>query len=262
MSEFNVKGEIKKAERRIFYLDGCIKFILVTDQAVVDFPCQPCYGNLRPYMTDYPDEVKDEVYKPSDLTQVFPVGKPQYLVITANDGGVLTDFIFSNRSPWKSATSKAEYIKTGGGNRFYRFRDLSFDPTVLVSALMVNRSLARSDVTKEILKTGSVASDEDLPKFIFLWAWSGFDMYSLQKPSYERFFGHQPNQLTAENKTLAERGVYNRPDISTLFQGDDDFNLTREPGWKKLEWKYSTSIKEKAEMVLANWSVMEEGLKR
>ena len=176
---------------------------------------RPCYGEMRPYQKDYPDEVSDDVVKPSDLPHVFPKGSPVAYAVHLINKAETYQYIFSQESPWQQAFKNAEIISIGDEKVLYS-EDTEIDPTLFVHGLMYHRG-ANEYVTR-LLKKGlpfdiATLLGANVPNSY------GYPLLYMFAPfmSCSRFLCNKPQNLSSNAKTFRERGVYNRPRISYIW---------------------------------------------
>ncbi len=190
---------------------------------------QPCWGELR---THY-----DDLRKPSDLYYPFPYGTPVGIGINSNasydwgfhDKEAFTEWInwsTSSFSPWTSGFKSPKILGTN-----LIICNTHIDPTVMVNMLL--QLTHKSETIRHWYKLVTKWNFD--PKDAFLLAYGIYNLsgdgslspiphlsntYSFwNSVDLRRWYNKNPRQLTEENKTLYQRGAYERPNNAAIFKG-------------------------------------------
>lgn len=194
---------------------------------------QPCWGELRKYKSTHGEEATKEEHRPSDLRHPFPKGIPEALAIHVGIENSLTEFLWSDESPWvRGFGSTKNYIKVKRG---VILKDTNIDPTVLVNLLKNSGDYRQSNLF-DILTARGLTPLEAVFPCIFTGIWQEY-IYTKIIPSpdtytnamtidVDRVLTQNPHDLTGG--TLRDRFDYERKDLHKLFHNPKGVNFTAE----------------------------------
>lgn len=194
----------------------------VSDFTLAPRDVLPCWGELRKYSYSHDDCTQPDDYRPTDLYQPFPSGKPEALVVGLQNFSaslvaiedLLTD------SPWGEELKKGTVVEISSDCLVFRATDvqkgLGFDPTVLVSFLAFLSGL--SNTWMEFRKYLSIRetcllmmSQTILPKHGLSWE----DDYYFSNRSAYRILEGKPHLLSGG--TFGDRVDYSRQRLQDVF---------------------------------------------
>lgn len=194
---------------------------------VHEYVQRPCYGEMRMYNKTHPGEVKDSVQMPGDLNRKFPDGTPIAVAITTGTDYAklpMRKFMYSANSPYKNAFKSIRWVGPEGAERGFILDDTTFDPTVLIHALISGQryfshtifdrlsSKFGSKIALLLIEANSITGESVVANFGYVTS---------PKMNLVKYFSGEPRNISVNAETLHDRAVYNRPDLAFIFDNED-----------------------------------------
>lgn len=195
--------------------------------SVHEYVQRPCYGEMRMYNKTHPGLVQDQVQMPGDLNRKFPDGTPIAVAITTgtNIGALaMRKYMYSSESPYKAAFKSIRWVGPENAERGFILDDTSFDPTVLIHALISGQryfnpqkfdsfaKLYGNDVALLLIEANQFYGENVTANFGYVTS---------PKMNLRRWFAGEPRNISVNAETLHDRAVYNRPDLAFIFDNED-----------------------------------------